>query len=69
MSEDRQPSLKRKVEELQESNQVLALAVQRTRLAVKRLRLEYGTLLERLESRVDKDPELRFEDPLPSLES
>ncbi|SCU85149.1 LANO_0C03466g1_1 [Lachancea nothofagi CBS 11611] len=60
---------KRSLEELQESNQVLALAVQRTRLAVKRLRLEYGTLLERLESRIDKDPELCYEDPLPSLES
>lgn len=61
--------LKRSLSELQESNQVLALAVQRTRLAVKRLRLEYGTLLERLESRIDKDPELCYEDPLPSLES
>ncbi|SCU90753.1 LADA_0F06238g1_1 [Lachancea dasiensis] len=60
---------KRSLEELSESNQVLGLVVQRTRLAVKRLRLEYGTLLERLESRVDKDPELSYEDPLPSLES
>lgn len=61
--------LKRSLGDLRESNQVLALAVQRTRLAVKRLRLEYGTLLERLESRIDKDPELCYEDPLPSLES
>ncbi|SCU84473.1 LAMI_0C07624g1_1 [Lachancea mirantina] len=60
--------LKRKLDELHESNQVLGLAVQRTRLSVKRLRLEYGTLLERLESRIDKDPELSFEDPLPSLD-
>ncbi|CEP63953.1 Nhp10p LALA0_S09e06216g [Lachancea lanzarotensis] len=60
---------KRSFEELQESNQVLGLAVQRTRLAVKRLRLEYGSLLERLESRINKDPELCYEDPLPSLES
>lgn len=61
--------MKRKVDELHESNQVLALAVQRTRLAVKRLRMEYGTLLERLEKRVEKDPELCYEDPLPSLEA
>ncbi|CUS22659.1 LAQU0S06e03048g1_1 [Lachancea quebecensis] len=61
--------LKRSLGDLRESNQVLALAVQRTRLAVKRLRLEYGTLLERLESRIDRDPELCYEDPLPSLES
>ncbi|SCU80435.1 LAME_0B03136g1_1 [Lachancea meyersii CBS 8951] len=67
MSEDH--DRKRSLEELQESNQVLGLAVQRTRLAVKRLRLEYGALLERLESRIDKDPELSYEDPLPSLES
>lgn len=48
---------------------MLALAIQRTRLSVKRLKLEYSVLLERLEARVDLDPELRYENPLPTLES
>lgn len=61
--------MKRKVEDLKEGNEVLALAIQRTRLSVKRLKLEYSVLLERLESRVDLDPELRYENPLPTLES
>lgn len=61
--------LKRKVDELKEGNEVLALAIQRTRLSVKRLKLEYSVLLERLEARVDLDPELRYENPLPTLES
>lgn len=61
--------LKRKVDELKEHNEVLALGIQRTRLSVKRLKLEYSVLLERLESRVDLDPELRYENPLPTLES
>lgn len=61
--------LKRKVDDLKSSNDVLALAIQRTRLSVKRLKLEYSVLLERLESRVELDPELRYENPLPTLES
>lgn len=61
--------LKRKVDDLKEGNEVLALAIQRTRLSVKRLKLEYSVLLERLESRVELDPELRYENPLPTLES
>ncbi|GAV51626.1 hypothetical protein ZYGR_0AF00970 [Zygosaccharomyces rouxii] len=67
MSDDN--DLKRKVDELKENNEVLALGIQRTRLSVKRLKLEYSVLLERLESRVDLDPELRYENPLPTLES
>lgn len=67
MSDDN--GLKRKVGELKENNEFLALAIQRTRLSVKRLKLEYSVLLERLESRVDLDPELRYENPLPTLES
>lgn len=61
--------LKRKVDDLKEGNEVLALAIQRTRLSVKRLKLEYSVLLERLETRVELDPELRYENPLPTLES
>lgn len=61
--------LKRKVGDLKEGNEVLALAIQRTRLSVKRLKLEYSVLLERLESRVELDPELRYENTLPTLES
>lgn len=67
MSDDN--GLKRKVGELKENNEFLALAIQRTRLSVKRLKLEYSVLLERLESRVELDPELRYENPLPTLES
>ncbi|QLQ80370.1 hypothetical protein HG537_0D03710 [Torulaspora globosa] len=61
--------LKQKVADLKSSNEILALAIQRTRLSVKRLKLEYSVLLERLESRVELDPELRSENPLPTLES
>ncbi|CCF58848.1 hypothetical protein KAFR_0F02510 [Kazachstania africana CBS 2517] len=61
--------LKRKIDELKSRNETLGLAIQRSRHSVKRLKLEYGVLLERLESRVDLDPELRFENPLPNLSS
>lgn len=62
-------SLTQAIKELSEQNDALALTVQRTRLSVKRLRLEYGVLLERLESRIDMDPTLHYDEPLPSLES
>ena len=61
--------LKRTVEELREQNEVLGLAIQRSRHAVKRLKLEYGVLLERLEQRVEIDPLLRYDNPLPNLEA
>ncbi|EDO18070.1 hypothetical protein Kpol_1045p57 [Vanderwaltozyma polyspora DSM 70294] len=61
--------LKRNVEELKEENEVLALGIQRTRLSIKRLKLEYSVLLERLEARLEIDPELSYENPLPTLES
>ena len=61
--------LKRKVGDLRDKNEVLGLAIQRSRHAVKRLKLEYGVLLERLESRIELDPLLRFENPLPTLAS
>ena len=57
------------VKRLSEENEALSLAVHRTRLSVKRLRLEYGVLLERLESRVHADQSLKYESPLPNLES
>ncbi|CAI4908174.1 CFC_HP_G0044740.mRNA.1.CDS.1 [Saccharomyces cerevisiae] len=60
---------KRRPEELKDQNVVLGLAIQRSRLSVKRLKLEYGVLLERLESRIELDPELNCEDPLPTLAS
>lgn len=61
--------LKRKIEELKEKNDVLGLSVQRSRHVVRRLKLEYGVLLERLESRVKIDPELNYQSPLPTLET
>ena len=61
--------LKRKIEELKEKNDVLGLSVQRSRHVVRRLKLEYGVLLERLESRVKIDPELNYQNPLPTLET
>ncbi|CAI4059637.1 hypothetical protein SUVZ_04G2330 [Saccharomyces uvarum] len=60
---------KHRLEELKDQNVVLGLAIQRSRLSVKRLKLEYGVLLERLESRIELDPELNCEDPLPTLAS
>ncbi|CAI4330577.1 BBM_1a_G0008620.mRNA.1.CDS.1 [Saccharomyces cerevisiae] len=60
---------KRRLEELKDQNVVLGLAIQRSRLSVKRLKLEYGVLLERLESRIELYPELNCEDPLPTLAS
>ncbi|AGO12352.1 AaceriAEL005Cp [[Ashbya] aceris (nom. inval.)] len=57
------------IKELTEQNDTLSLAIQRTRLSVKRLRLEYAVLLERLEARIEKDPSLHYEEPLPTLAS
>ena len=67
MSGTEDKELKRKVDDLREKNEVLGLAIQRSRHAVKRLKLEYGVLLERLETRIGLDPLLRFENPLPTL--
>lgn len=61
--------MKKKVEELQQKNTILGLSVQRSRHIVRRLKLEYGVLLERLESRVKIDPELNYQNPLPTLET
>lgn len=55
------------VSQLQEANEVLALGIQRTKLSIKRLRLEYGILLERLEDRIEKIPGQTYENPLPTL--
>lgn len=61
--------MKKKVEELQQKNTALGLSVQRSRHIVRRLKLEYGVLLERLESRIKIDPELNYQNPLPTLET
>ncbi|KAL6944722.1 hypothetical protein ACO0RG_001468 [Hanseniaspora osmophila] len=60
-------SLKQKITQIQDTNEVLALSVQRTRLSVRRLRFEYAVLLERLQQRVQKAPLSDCEDPLPTL--
>ncbi|CCK72509.1 Nhp10p KNAG_0K01480 [Huiozyma naganishii CBS 8797] len=57
-----------KIEELKEKNEVLGLTLQRSRHSVKRLKLEYAVLLERLEQRVAINPELKADQPLPTLE-
>lgn len=61
--------MKKKIEELQQKNTALGLSVQRSRHIVRRLKLEYGVLLERLESRIKIDPELNYQNPLPTLET
>lgn len=68
-SETGDEALQAEIEELKNNNEILALAVQRSRLSVKRLKLEYSVLLERLEYRVDIDPELSIDTPLPTLEA
>lgn len=60
--------LKRKIEELKEKNDSLGLTIQRTRYSVKRIKLEYAMLLERLEQRIDIDPELNYHNVLPTME-
>lgn len=60
--------LKWKIEELKEKNDSLGLTIQRTRYSVKRIKLEYAMLLERLEQRIDIDPELNYHDVLPTME-
>ena len=67
MSGEDEADLKRKVRKLKERNEILGIAIQRSRHSVKRLKLEYAVLLERLEARVELDPSLRVENPLPTL--
>ncbi|CCC67569.1 hypothetical protein NCAS_0A10110 [Naumovozyma castellii] len=62
-------TLTEKIETLKRENEALGLTVTRTRQSVKRLKLEYATLLERLQSRIELDPQLSPEGPLPTLES
>lgn len=44
--------MKKRIAEIEESNEIAALALSRTRTSIRRLRLEYAILLERLEGRV-----------------
>jgi len=41
--------LKKRILEVEDNNKVAALAIERTKIGVNRLRLEYAVLLERLE--------------------
>lgn len=43
--------MKKRISEIEESNEVATLALSRTRMGIRRLRLEYVILLERLEER------------------
>lgn len=54
--------LKRKILQLEEGSKVSSIAISRGRVAVNRLRLEYGVLLERLESRATAQSESDDED-------
>lgn len=47
-------SLKSRLAEINASNETAAIAILRTQLAIKRLRLEYAILLERLEAKTDQ---------------
>lgn len=44
--------MKKRIAEIEESNEIAVLALSRTRTSIRRLRLEYAILLERLEGRV-----------------
>ncbi|EGW31358.1 uncharacterized protein SPAPADRAFT_141112 [Spathaspora passalidarum NRRL Y-27907] len=65
--------LKKRVIEIEESNEIATLALSRTQAAIRRLRLEYVILLERLEERATSLPEgiVGFEEmacpPTPSV--
>lgn len=50
-------SLKRRISEVEENNEIATLALSRTKAAIRRLRLEYVILLERLEDRATKIPD------------
>ncbi|CAI5758445.1 unnamed protein product [Candida verbasci] len=49
--------LKRRVLEIEESNEIATIALNRTQSSIRRLRLEYTILLERLETRVNQLPD------------
>ncbi|KAG7664572.1 NHP10 [[Candida] subhashii] len=49
--------LKRRINEIEESNEIATLALTRTQSTIRRLRLEYIILLERLEDRANALPE------------
>lgn len=62
--------LKKRITEVEENNEVATLALTRTKMAIRRLRLEYVILLERLEERAimfpDGNNELEEMSPPPS---
>ncbi|CUM47155.1 unnamed protein product [Debaryomyces tyrocola] len=62
--------LKKRITEVEESNEVATLALSRTKMTIRRLRLEYAVLLERLEQRAimipDGNTELEDMSPPPS---
>lgn len=48
--------MRKRIAEVEESNEISTIALSRTRTAIRRLRLEYAILLERLESRLVPNP-------------
>lgn len=62
--------MKKRITEVEESNEVATLALSRSKMAIRRLRLEYAVLLERLEQRAimipDGNTELEDMSPPPS---
>lgn len=53
--------LKKRITEVEENNEVATLALSRTKMAIRRLRLEYAVLLERLENRAIMIPDGNYE--------
>lgn len=62
--------MKKRIVEVEESNEVATLALTRTKAAIRRLRLEYAILIERLEQRASEsvfDPEEMSPPPSPKI--
>lgn len=62
--------LKKRIAEVEESNEIATIALARTRMSIRRLRLEHSVLLERLEEQILRTPgsdELMSHPPRPAL--
>ncbi|KAM9903914.1 hypothetical protein OXX79_003057 [Metschnikowia pulcherrima] len=60
--------LRKRIAEVEESNEISTIALSRTRTSIRRLRLEYAVLLERLEAQVvnvSEDPDAPHAEAMP----
>ncbi len=56
--------LKRRIQEIESSNDIITISITRTKQCIKRLKLEYGVILEKFENVINNDNDINNEDDI-----